>query len=146
VAINWRTDYAIRMLYELARQGPGIRDTVRHTSELANVPYDYARTIARDLVAAGLLASRRGVGGGIELARSCDEITMLDIFRAMDEPTSLSLCTQGRVCSRSLTCAIHASVWRELDDEIEHHLNKTTLGQAIVASAGVSQEAATAIQ
>jgi len=140
VAINWRTDYAIRILYELARQGPDVRDTVRHISELANVPYDYARTIARDLVVAGLLKSRRGVGGGVELARPSDEVSMLDIFRAMDEPTSLSLCTQGRVCSRSLTCAIHSGVWRELDDDIEYHLSKATLGQAVGVTVS-SQEA-----
>jgi len=134
VAINWRTDYAIRILYELAKLGPGVRDTVRHTAEMANVPYDYARTIARDMVAADLLNSRRGVGGGIELARSADEITMLDIFNAMGEPTSLSLCTQGRVCSRSVTCTIHSGVWRELDDLIEEHLRNATLGDAIAAA------------
>lgn len=131
MAINWRTDYAIRLLYELAKQGPGVRDTVRHTAELAEVPYDYARTIARDLVNADLLKSRRGVGGGIELARSADDITILDIFKAMGEPPSLSLCTQGRVCHRSPSCEIHTSVWCELDDLIEAHLVKATLGAAV---------------
>ncbi len=131
MAINWRTDYAIRLLYELAKQGPGVRDTVRHTAELAEVPYDYARTIARDLVNAELLKSRRGVGGGIELARDADEITVLDIFRAMGEPPSLSLCTQGRVCHRSPNCQIHSSVWCELDDLIEAHLANSTLGSAV---------------
>jgi len=144
VAINWRTDYAIRMLYELAKQGPGVRDTVRHTAELADVPYDYARTIARDMVAAGLLTSRRGVGGGIELARSSNAITMLEIFRAMGEPTSLSLCTQGRVCSRSPSCTIHSGVWRELDDLIEKHLAKSTLGHAITSATCVPPELLTA--
>jgi len=134
VAINWRTDYAIRMLYELAKQGPEVRDTVRHTAELADVPYDYARTIARDLVNAELLKSRRGVGGGIELAKPAADITMLDIFNAMGEPTSLSLCTQGRVCSRSVLCTIHSGVWRELDDLIEQHLEKATLGDAVTAA------------
>jgi len=134
VAINWRTDYAIRILYELAKQGPGVRDTVRHTAELADVPYDYARTIARDLVNAELLKSRRGVGGGIELAKPAADITMLDIFNAMGEPTSLSLCTQGRVCSRSVLCTIHSGVWRELDDLIEQHLEKATLGDAVSAA------------
>ncbi len=134
MAINWRTDYAIRLLYELARLGPGVRDTVRNTAETADVPYDYARTISRDLVNAGLLVSRRGVGGGIELARPADDITMLDIFRAMDEPTSMSLCTQGRVCSRSVLCTIHSVVWQELDDLIEGHLKKATLGAAVADS------------
>lgn len=131
MAINWRTDYAIRLLYELAKQGPGVRDTVRHTAELAEVPYDYARTIARDMVNAELLRSRRGVGGGIELARPADEITILDIFHAMGEPPSLSLCTQGRACHRSSACQIHTSVWCELDELVGKHLATSTLGAAV---------------
>lgn len=132
MAINWRTDYAIRILYELAKQGPGVRDTVRHAAELADVPYDYARTIARDLVAAGLLTSRRGVGGGIELARPAEEISILDIFNAMGEPLSMSLCTQGRVCNRSPKCPIHCGVWHRLDDLIAEQLDAVTLAQAVL--------------
>jgi len=74
------------------------------------------------------------VGGGIELAKPAADITMLDIFNAMGEPTSLSLCTQGRVCSRSVLCTIHSGVWRELDDLIEQHLEKATLGDAVSAA------------
>jgi Rrf2 family protein len=118
-------------MYELAKLGPGARDTVRHTAEVAEVPYDYARTIARDLVNAGLLKSRCGVGGGIELARLADDISVLDIFRAMGEPTTLSLCTQGRVCNRSPRCPIHSGVWRNLDVVIEEHLAAASLGDAI---------------
>jgi len=135
VAINWRTDYAIRLMCEVAGLGEGARDTVRRTSESTSVPYDYARTIARDLVSAGLLTSRRGVGGGIELARPAEEISILDIFNAMGEPASISLCTvDPTVCDRSDTCGIHHGVWQELDDNIRDYLASKTLS-ATVATA-----------
>lgn len=131
MAINWRTDYAMRMLYEVAKLGEGARATVREAAEAADVPYDYARTIARDLAARGLLRSKRGVGGGIELARPADEISMLDIFRAMDEPASLALCTQEARCPREKGCPIHVGLWVELDGVIETYLKQTTLAQAV---------------
>lgn len=134
MAINWRTDYACRLMYEMARLGGGARETVRNLSESADVPYDYARTIARDLAAEGLLKSRRGVGGGVELARPAEEISILDIFKAMGEPASLSLCTHTVVCHRERKCPMHRGVWTELDQIIESFLVKATLAQAVAES------------
>ena len=132
MAINWRTDYAIRLMCEIAKRGFGERDTVRRTAETVSVPYDYARTIARDLVSAGLLNSRRGVGGGIELARSAEQISILDVMRAMDDQASLSLCTADpSICGRSDTCPIHFGVWRGLDVMIEGYLSQHTLADAV---------------
>lgn len=131
MAINWRTDYAIRLMVEIARLGPGVRDTVKRTAESAGVPYDYARTIARDLAAAGLLRSRRGVGGGVELGRSPEDISMLDIFNAMHEPASMSLCTHGQVCDRTAFCPVHSGVWDGLDVAIEEYLTRATLAQSV---------------
>jgi Rrf2 family protein len=118
-------------MFEMARLGDGARDTVRNLAEAADVPYDYARTIARDLAATGLLKSRRGVGGGVELARPSHEISMLDIFRAMEEPASLSLCTQGTVCHRSTGCPVHVGVWKQLDGVIEDFLSNSRLDHAV---------------
>lgn len=131
MAINWRTDYAIRLMVEIARLGPGARDTVKRTAETACVPYDYARTIARDLAACGLLKSRRGVGGGVELGREPEDITMLDIFNAMGEPASMSLCTRGQVCDRTGFCPTHAGVWHGLDVAIEEYLARATLAHSV---------------
>lgn len=130
--INWRTDYGIRLVYELTRLGDSTRATVRQLSEVAEVPYDYARTIVRDLVAQGLLKSRRGVGGGVELARPSAEITVLDVFRALSEPASLALCTKaGGTCSRSAACPLHKCVWRDLDEMIADHLGRIDFASAV---------------
>ena len=140
MAINWRTDYAIRLMCELAKNGAGERDTVRRTADAVSVPYDYARTIARDLVSAGLLTSRRGVGGGVVLARPAEEITILDIMSAMDDEASLSLCTKNpAVCSRAETCAIHVGVWRGLDVLIEGYLSRHTLADAVALGTELEQ-------
>ncbi len=133
MAITWRTDYAIRIMYELACLGAGERATVRSLSESANVPYDFARVISHDLVQAGLLNSRRGVGGGVELASSAESITLREIFSAMGEPASMALCTTGEVpvCPRTGTCAMHHGVWTELDRRIDDYLSSVTLADTV---------------
>lgn len=133
MAITWRTDYAIRLLYELARLGAGERATVRTIAELADVPYDFARVISHDLVQAGLLRSRRGVGGGVELAHDPGSVTLKDVFVAMEEPMSLALCTSGAsdICSRTKKCPMHNGVWTELDRRIEEYLAGTTLSECV---------------
>lgn len=132
MAITWRTDYAIRLLYELARLEPGCRGTVRELAAVTGVSYDYARGIAANLVAAGLLVSRRGVNGGVRLAREAEKITLLDIFQAMDEPVSIALCTGDKsLCERATTCPIHQVIWAELDARIEGYLGATTLADAV---------------
>ncbi len=134
--INLRTDYGIRLVFEIAKMEPGTRATVRRLAEAASVPYDYARTIVRELVAAGVMNSHRGVGGGVELARHQSEISVLDVFRAMQEPASLALCTDaGGVCGRVDLCPMHVSVWRELDGIIERYLGEVTFADMVRVAA-----------
>lgn len=42
------------------------------------------RRVMSDLETAGLVESKRGPGGGFTLARDADEITLLDVYRAVD--------------------------------------------------------------
>lgn len=130
--INWRTDYGIRLVYELAKLGEGTRSTVRTLSESGNVPYDYARTIVRDLVSSGVLSSHRGVGGGIELAAPACETKVSDVFRALGEPVSLALCTDaGGMCIRKETCPMHQSIWAQLDEKIEEYLDGVSFANVV---------------
>lgn len=143
MAITWRADYAIRLMYELAVLGDGAQAPVRVLAASASVPYDYARTIARELVKAGLLTSRRGAQGGLQLSRPAHEITLLEIFDGMGECTSLSLCSEDpTICPRSDFCPIHNAVWAELDQHIADYLKSTTLASAIEAGARIRRAAA----
>lgn len=131
--IQWRTDYAIRLMYEAARLGPGARGTVQQLASNASISYDFARQIANELVHAGLLESHRGAGGGMELARPAAQITILDVFNALGEPPSLALCTvDNTICQRPPICPIHHGVWLSLDDLIREHLENVTLEDCVL--------------
>ena len=124
--ISRRTDYAIRLLTELARQPEGLAVSVRQLAEEGGVPYAFARGIQRDLSAAGLIIATRGAHGGISLARDPASITLLEVVEALQD-VSCSVCTKDPTwCARMGGCKVH-SVWREMDAMVREYLAKQDL-------------------
>ena len=78
-------DYAIRALAELAAAGDG-HVTVEQLASAQSIPTKFLHTIMTDLKRARLVTSQRGPEGGFALARPADEISLADIFRALDGP------------------------------------------------------------
>lgn len=128
--ITRRTDYAIRMLMEVARTG-GDPVSVRDLADTQGVPYAFARSIQRELVDAGFVTAHRGVAGGIALARPAAEITLLDVIESMQGPISCSVCTRDPDwCARLGGCDIHR-VWREADEMVRRYLEERDLAGLI---------------
>lgn len=78
-------DYAIRALAELAGDPDG-PVTAERLASAQQIPLKFLRTIMTDLKRARLVTSQRGPEGGFALARPADEISLADIFRAVDGP------------------------------------------------------------
>ncbi len=125
--ITKRTDYAIRIMFELARLDYAGRATAREIADEGGMPYEFARAIITELVANGLLVSRRGIGGGVELARPASRITLWEIVSAIEPQMCMSECTvRPDVCDRSGWCPTHL-VWGRLDEVIADELRSVTL-------------------
>jgi len=138
VEITRRTDYAIRILIELARRGADAPLSVKAIAVAQEVPYAFARGIQRDLVAAGLVVSKRGATGGIALARPAAQISMLQIVEAIQGKVSVSVCSNDPGwCSRMGGCSVH-KVWCEADRLVSAHLASHDL--ATLASAEEREE------
>ena len=87
--ISAKTDYAIRALLALPRR-PG-RSTGRPVSVDAlavrqTLPRKFLEAILGDLRRAGIVVSHRGSSGGYALARPAAQITLGEVFRAVDGP------------------------------------------------------------
>ena len=85
-----KTEYAAIAVLELARHWHADEPVrVREICESHGVPSRFLVQILLQLKAAGLVASTRGVGGGYQLVRPPEEITLEDIVRIFagpDEP------------------------------------------------------------
>jgi Rrf2 family protein len=135
VGVSRRTDYAIRILLELARSD-GAPVSVRALAESQDVPYAFARGIQRELVSARLVESRRGAQGGILLARPAEQISLLDVVEAMQGPPSCSVCTSDPGwCKRIGGCSVHG-IWSEADKMVSEYLGTKSLAGLIDSEGG----------
>ena len=124
------------MMIELARYSSSNPIPAREVGARQEVPVEFARSIATDLVGAGLLRSKRGTGGGLTLARAARDITVLDILRATDGGVSISTCTTDpEYCIRMDDCRMHR-VWKGADRFLEEYLSNVRL-DALVAEQDV---------
>jgi Rrf2 family iron-sulfur cluster assembly transcriptional regulator len=91
VRASQQLQYAIYGIFDLAYNGGSRPIRVQEISVRQHIPTRYLEQIFQKLRRAGLVASKRGPGGGYSLARSPEEITLADVLLAV----------QGELLTRS---------------------------------------------
>jgi Rrf2 family protein len=130
VRVSTRGDYACRALLSLALHtqdlGPqSARDIATRTA----LPQPYLEQILLALKGAGLVRSKRGVGGGYVLAREPKDITLAEIVSAVDGPIGLG--DFGRphengACDHEGQCVLLA-VWEDASITMRQVLSSHSL-------------------
>lgn len=124
-------EYAVRaviMLAYLEEQGP-VGNTV--LAERSQVPPSYLSKVLQGLVKSGIVSSRRGVGGGFKLARSPEEITILDIVNAVDPIARIRGCPLGLESHSKVLCPMHARL-DEAMKQVEEVLARSTVAELLL--------------
>lgn len=91
--ITLEADYAIRIVYSLARSGR--RMDAKALSQQTGVTLRFALKILRKLVATGIVRSFKGTQGGYEIARPLGEISLRNVIETVEGPYALSRCVDG---------------------------------------------------
>jgi Rrf2 family iron-sulfur cluster assembly transcriptional regulator len=84
--VSTRGDYAARALLSLALHESDRPTSVKEIAERTTLPQPYLEQILLAVKGAGLVRSKRGVGGGYVLARPPAEITLAEILSAVEGP------------------------------------------------------------
>jgi Rrf2 family protein len=122
-------EYAIRAMVYLAMQPYGAVAQIADISREWEIPETFLRKISTRLVKSGLISSRRGVGGGIQLARPAEEITLLDVIEAVEGKFYANECLiENRECHRAPWCEVH-SVWCVVQSTVRSILSTKSLKQ-----------------
>jgi len=103
-------EYALRIVTWLAGV-PNSSESADRLSEQTKVPRRYLQKVLQDLVAAELVTSRSGPGGGYTLARRPEDITILAVVNAVDPLQRIRHCPLGLKSHTSL-CPLHAELDR----------------------------------
>jgi Rrf2 family protein len=99
--------YAATALGYVAAAG-GKPVLVKEIAEACDIPAPYLAKIIHSLSRLGLVLTQRGIGGGVTLARSAQEITLYDLCQALGDPIVHKRCMLGTAeCSDDRACPAH---------------------------------------
>ena len=116
------TDYALRMMGNLAGRHGQEAVSVRVLAREEDVSYQFACKILQKLQAAGLVESEMGPAGGYRLCQEPERLTMLDVVRAMQGDVAVNRCTKtGDTCPRRSKCGVSGKLC-ELQQHVEAFL------------------------
>lgn len=139
VKVSTRGDYASRALVSLAlhadHEGP---TSVRDIADRTGLPQPYLEQILLALKGAGIVRSKRGVGGGYVLARTPAEITLADVVSAVDGPIvagDFGQPHQDGACDHEGQCVLLA-VWAEVGEHMRRHLEALTVADIAAMARG----------
>jgi Rrf2 family protein len=137
--VSTRGDYACRALLSLALHSDEAAPTsVRDIAERTGLPQPYLEQILLALKGAGLVRSKRGVGGGYILARSPSDIRLSDVVSAVDGPIALGAFGephQDGACDHEGQCVLLA-IWHVVGERIQRHLDGYSLADVAAAARG----------
>lgn len=137
--ISRKAEYALRALTNLARKPPNAVSQIEELAGAERVPLKFLEQILLILKKAGLLRSRRGVGGGYQLDLPATRITLADILTAVDGPLQPMCCTppapDGQLrgsceCGTPGGCGV-GRIFTDLQSQMHHFLSHTTLADVL---------------
>ncbi|HLI00046.1 MAG TPA: Rrf2 family transcriptional regulator [Acidimicrobiales bacterium] len=139
--VSTRGDYASRALLSLAlHSGQDNPTSVRDIAERTGLPQPYLEQILLALKGAGLVRSKRGVGGGYVLARHADTITIGQIVSAVEGPIvagDFGAPHENGACDHEGQCVL-LSLWAEVGEHMRQHLDSFTLADMVARATGTA--------
>jgi FeS assembly SUF system regulator len=124
------TDYATVLMTALAqRQGEVL--AASELAETAHLELPTVSKLLKQLCAAGLVESRRGIQGGYRLARAASDISILEIVVALEGPLGMTECSavQGS-CGHEPHCRVQGN-WQRISRVIETALAEVSLADML---------------
>jgi len=122
-------EYAIRAMIHLAALPWGTVAQIAEISSRWDIPENFLRKITAQLSRAGLIRTQRGIGGGVQLARPAETLTLLDVIEAVEGKLYLNKCLIGpQFCERTGWCAVHL-VWCEAQQKLKEILSSRSLAE-----------------
>lgn len=126
-------EYALRAVACMAARGEPLSANV--LAEKTKVPRRYLTRVLQDLAASGLVRSRPGPGGGYELCRPTEELTILDVINTVAPIQRIRNCPLG-LKSHAELCPLHA----ELDkayEATEAAFGRVTIGDLVESTSAI---------
>ena len=127
--------YAVRALAFLALQPAGTVVGMREIAEREGIPQAFLGKVFLPLCRDRLVKSRKGIGGGYELALRPEEISLLVIMRSIDGDPFKDCVLEKHECSAPRQCLMHPT-WSRVREQWVAYLEQTTLAELVRQRSG----------
>src|SRR5215210_3726150 len=114
--------FAVTAMIDLAMNDSEGPVTLAEISERQKISLSYLEQLFGKLRRRSLVSSVRGPGGGYQLAKKLEELSVAEIIRAVDEPIDATQCGGRENCQDERKCLTH-DLWATLNERIFDYLN-----------------------
>jgi Rrf2 family iron-sulfur cluster assembly transcriptional regulator len=122
--------FAVTAMIDLALYNGEGPVTLSEISERQMISLSYLEQLFGKLRRQGLVSSVRGPGGGYNLAKPLDTVSVADIIAAVDEPIDATQCAGKENCRGEGKCITH-DLWISLNGHIFDYLRAVKLSQLV---------------
>ncbi len=125
--ISTKGRYGTRALLDVALHQNESPVQLKVIAQRQQISLHYLEHIIAPLIAAGMLRSTRGAGGGVSLGRSPQQIKLSEVVRVLEGSIAPAECVDDpNVCSRADLC-VTRDIWAEMKEAMAGVLESTTL-------------------
>jgi Rrf2 family protein len=139
--LSKKAEYGLRALVAIARQ-PSRSWSIHELAAQEHIPIKFLEQILLALRHAGMLSSKRGVGGGYTLVRAADQIRLGDVIGVFDGPLAPVPCSVDRptekcTCPDPRTCPVRLTM-TQVRKEMAALLESRTIEDMVRLAPGFS--------
>ena len=132
--IKTKGHIAIAAVLDIALHGTEEPVTLAEISERQEVSLSYLEQLFGRLREDGIVLSKRGPGGGYQLSRKPDSISVAEVVNAVDKDTlHTRTCGGAGRCREDSPCLAH-NLWSGLNEHLNGYLQSVTLGNILAES------------
>ncbi|MEX0662155.1 MAG: Rrf2 family transcriptional regulator [Balneolaceae bacterium] len=127
--------YGLRASMLLAMRDTKTYVSIRELSDELNISFHFLTKIFQKMNAANLIDSKKGVNGGVKLAKPSHRVTFMDVVNAIDGSCSMDSCALALPgCGVKRSCPMHDQ-WSGIKEGMLEMMEKVTLAELAKNSA-----------
>ena len=134
--LSKKAEYALRAVVSMAREPQGHTFSIQEIATGERIPLKFLEQILLVLKNGGILRSKRGVGGGYQLARLPKRLSLGEVLELIEgEADPIPCCSAAAAqqeceCGVSGGCALGRTL-TEMRDLMREWLHKTTIADVL---------------
>lgn len=122
--------FAVTAMLDLALHSNGGPVALASISERQKISLSYLEQLFGKLRRHALVASVRGPGGGYNLGKPLEQLSVADIIIAVEEPIDSRQCEGKENCAGDRRCLTH-DLWESLNDTVIGYLDGVKLSELV---------------